>query len=32
LAIAEKMFTDLDDEIIYKIVRGNALRMLDLLD
>ena len=31
-AVAEKMFADLDDETIYKIVRGNALRMLDLLD
>ena len=30
LAVVEKMFTDLDDETIYKIVRGNALRMLDL--
>jgi predicted TIM-barrel fold metal-dependent hydrolase len=29
-AVAEKMFADLDDETIYKIVRGNAIRMLSL--
>jgi predicted TIM-barrel fold metal-dependent hydrolase len=28
--VAEKMFADLDDETIYKIVRGNAIRMLSL--
>ena len=28
--VAEKMFTGLDDETIYKIVRGNAIRMLSL--
>jgi len=28
--IAEKMFAGLDDETIYKIVRGNAIRMLSL--
>ncbi len=29
-AVAEKMFTGLDDETVYKIVRGNAIRMLSL--
>jgi predicted TIM-barrel fold metal-dependent hydrolase len=28
--VAEKMFAGLDDETIYKIVRGNAIRMLSL--
>jgi predicted TIM-barrel fold metal-dependent hydrolase len=28
--VAEKMFAELDDESIYKIVRGNAIRMLRL--
>ena len=28
--VAEKMFAGLDDETIYKIVRGNAIRMLHL--
>jgi len=28
--VAEKMMSDLTDEQIYKIVRGNAIRMLDL--
>ncbi len=28
--LAEKMFADLDQETIYKIVRGNAIRMLSL--
>ncbi|MEJ5254006.1 MAG: amidohydrolase family protein [Acidimicrobiales bacterium] len=28
--IAEAMFADLDDETVYKIVRGNAIRMLSL--
>mgnify|MGYP000579528950 CR=1 FL=1 len=28
--IAEKMFAGLDDETLYKVVRGNAIRMLGL--
>jgi predicted TIM-barrel fold metal-dependent hydrolase len=28
--VAEKMFTGLDDSVIYKLVRGNAIRMLSL--
>ena len=28
--VAEKMFAGLDDDTIYKIVRGNAIRMLSL--
>lgn len=28
--VAEEMFADLDDETIYKLVRGNAIRMLEL--
>jgi len=28
--VAEKMFTGLDDAVIYKLVRGNAIRMLSL--
>jgi predicted TIM-barrel fold metal-dependent hydrolase len=28
--VAEKMFAGLDDETVYKIVRGNAIRMLSL--
>ena len=28
--VAEKMFSGLDDEAIYKICRGNAIRMLTL--
>jgi hypothetical protein len=28
--VAEKMFSGLDDDTIYKIVRGNAIRMLSL--
>ena len=28
--VAEKMMADLDDETVYKIVRGNAIRMLEL--
>ena len=30
LEVAEKMFAGLDDEAIYKIARGNAIRMLHL--
>jgi predicted TIM-barrel fold metal-dependent hydrolase len=29
-AIAEKMFEGLDDETLYKVVRGNAIKMLSL--
>ncbi|HWE55742.1 MAG TPA: amidohydrolase family protein [Acidimicrobiales bacterium] len=29
-AVAEEMFASLDDETVYKIVRGNAIRMLSL--
>jgi len=29
-AIAEEMMRDLDDETVYKVVRGNAIRMLEL--
>jgi predicted TIM-barrel fold metal-dependent hydrolase len=29
-AVAEEMFTGLDDDVIYKIVRGNAIEMLGL--
>jgi len=32
LQVAEDMFAGLDDETVYKIVRGNALRMLELTD
>ena len=32
LEVATEMFADLDDVTIYKIVRGNALRMLELQD
>jgi predicted TIM-barrel fold metal-dependent hydrolase len=28
--VAEKMFAGIDDDIVYKIVRGNAIRMLSL--
>jgi predicted TIM-barrel fold metal-dependent hydrolase len=28
--VAEKMMADLDDDVVYKIVRGNAIRMLEL--
>ncbi len=28
--VAEKMFAGLPDDVVYKIVRGNAIRMLDL--
>ena len=28
--VAEEMFADLSDEDVYKIVRGNAIRMLSL--
>ena len=28
--IAEDMVKDLDDDVIYKIIRGNAIRMLSL--
>ena len=30
LQVAEEMFAGLDDETVYKIVRGNALRMLEI--
>ena len=30
LAAAEEMFADLSDEVVYKIVRGNAIRLLAL--
>jgi predicted TIM-barrel fold metal-dependent hydrolase len=29
-AVAEEMFAALDDDVVYKIVRGNAIRMLGL--
>ena len=28
--VAEKMMADLSDDVVYKIVRGNAIRMLEL--
>src|SRR4051812_3355815 len=28
--VAEKMMADLSDEVVYKIIRGNAIRMLEL--
>jgi hypothetical protein len=28
--LAEEMVAGLDDETVYKIMRGNAIRMLDL--
>ena len=29
-AVAEDLFSSLDDETTYKLVRGNAIRMLEL--
>jgi hypothetical protein len=28
--VAEEMFAELEDDVVYKIVRGNAIRMLGL--